>query len=194
MEECTVKKLTLGGRIRRDVTRNWDLYLLAIPMVAFYIIFCYGPMYGVQIAFMDYNPFKGMDGSKYVGFKHFINFFSMPTWYVYVWNTLRISLSGLIFSYPIPIILALLFNALPQKRFRKVVQTVFYMPHFISTVVLIAMLELFINNEMGVINKVLGAMGLGKINFDSAGAFLPSYIISGIWSGAGWGTIISPAR
>jgi len=147
-------------------------------------------MYGVQIAFMDYNPFRGIAGSKYVGFKHFINFFSMPTWYKYVWNTLRISLSGLVFSYPIPIILALMFNAIPVKRFRKVVQTVFYMPHFVSTVVLVAMLELFINNEMGVINKVLGAMGLGKINFDSAGAFLPSYLISGIWAGAGWGTII----
>lgn len=183
-------KLSLGARIKRDLGRNWDLYLLALPMVAYYIIFCYGPMYGVQIAFMDYNPFRGIAGSKYVGLKHFINFFSMPTWYVYVWNTLRISLSGLIFSYPVPIVLALMFNALPVKRFRKVVQTVFYMPHFVSTVVLIAMLELFINNEMGVINKVLGALGLGKINFDSAGAFLPSYLISGIWAGAGWGTII----
>ena len=185
-----VKKASIFARIKRDLGRNWDIYLLAIPMVAYYIIFCYGPMYGVQIAFMDYNPFRGMAGSKYVGFKHFINFFSMPTWYTYVWNTLRISLAGLVFSYPIPIILALMFNALPVKQFRKVVQTVFYMPHFVSTVVLIAMLQLFTNNEMGVINRVLGFLGLGKINFDAAGAFLPSYIVSGIWAGAGWGTII----
>lgn len=184
------KKVTLGQRIQREVKQSWDLYLLAIPMVAYYIIFCYGPMYGVQIAFLDYNPFKGIAGSKYVGLKHFINFFSMPTWQTYLWNTLRISLSGLVFSFPIPIILALMFNSLPNKRFRKAVQTVFYMPHFVSTVVLIAILDLFINSEMGVINKIIRAIGLTPINFDSAAAFLPSYIISGIWSGAGWGTII----
>lgn len=184
------KKVTLGQRIQREVKQSWDLYLLAIPMVAYYIIFCYGPMYGVQIAFLDYNPFKGIAGSKYVGLKHFINFFSMPTWQTYLWNTLRISLSGLVFSFPIPIILALMFNSLPNKRFRKAVQTVFYMPHFVSTVVLIAILDLFINSEVGVINKIIRAIGLTPINFDSAAAFLPSYIISGIWSGAGWGTII----
>lgn len=184
------KKVTLGQRIQREVKQSWDLYLLAIPMVAYYIIFCYGPMYGVQIAFLDYNPFKGIAGSKYVGLKHFINFFSMPTWQTYLWNTLRISLSGLVFSFPIPIILALMFNSLPNKRFRKTVQTVFYMPHFVSTVVLIAILDLFINSEVGVINKIIRAIGLTPINFDSAAAFLPSYIISGIWSGAGWGTII----
>lgn len=184
------KKVTLGQRIQREVKQSWDLYLLAIPMVAYYIIFCYGPMYGVQIAFLDYNPFKGIAGSKYVGLKHFINFFSMPTWQTYLWNTLRISLSGLVFSFPIPIILALMFNSLPNKRFRKAVRTVFYMPHFVSTVVLIAILDLFINSEMGVINKIIRAIGLSPINFDSAAAFLPSYIISGIWSGAGWGTII----
>ncbi len=185
-----MKKTTLGERIVRDLKKHWDLYILAIPMVAYYIIFCYGPMYGVQIAFMDYNPFKGMAGSKYVGLKHFINFFSVPTWYEYVWNTLRISLSGLIFSFPIPIVLALMFNALPVKHFRKLVQTVFYMPHFVSTVVLIAMLKLFTNNEIGIINRVLTAVGLNAVNFDGAGAFLPTYLISGIWAGAGWSTII----
>lgn len=185
-----MKKTTLGERIVRDLKKHWDLYILAIPMVAYYIIFCYGPMYGVQIAFMDYNPFKGMAGSKYVGLKHFINFFSVPTWYEYVWNTLRISLSGLIFSFPIPIVLALMFNALPVKHFRKLVQTVFYMPHFVSTVVLVAMLKLFTNNEIGIINRVLTAVGLNAVNFDGAGAFLPTYLISGIWAGAGWSTII----
>ncbi len=185
-----MKKTTLRERIVRDLKKHWDLYILAIPMIAYYIIFCYGPMYGVQIAFMDYNPFRGMAGSKYVGLKHFINFFSVPTWYEYVWNTLRISLSGLIFSFPIPIVLALMFNALPVKHFRKLVQTVFYMPHFVSTVVLIAMLKLFTNNEIGIINRVLTAVGLNAVNFDGAGAFLPTYLISGIWAGAGWSTII----
>lgn len=184
------RKTGVGARIWRDLLQHWDLYVLAIPMVAYYTIFCYGPMYGVQIAFMDYNPFRGIAGSKFVGMKHFVNFFSMPTWYRYVWNTLRISLTSLLFSYPIPILLALMFNSLPVKRFRKLAQTVFYMPHFVSTVVLVAMIGLFTNNEIGVLNKVFTALGLGKVNFSSAGAFLPTYLISGIWSGAGWGTII----
>ena len=159
-------------------------------MVAYYIIFCYGPMYGVQIAFQNYNPFKGMRNSPWVGMKNFINFFSMPTWRTYIINTLRISISGLVFSYPIPIILALMFNALPTKHFRKVSQTVFYMPHFVSTVVLIAMINMFTNNEVGALNKIIVLMGGNKVDFTSASAFLPTYLISGIWAGAGWGTII----
>ena len=184
------RKMSLGRRFSRELGRNWDLYLLAIPMVAYYIIFCYGPMYGVQIAFQNYNPFKGMANSPWVGLKHFKNFFSMPTWKTYIINTLRISISGLIFSYPIPIFLALMFNALPTKHFRKVSQTVFYMPHFVSTVVLIAMINMFTNNEVGALNKIITLLGGNKMDFTSAGAFLPTYIISGIWAGAGWGTII----
>lgn len=184
------KKQGIAVRVKQELVRNWDLYLLALPMVAYYIIFCYGPMYGVQIAFMNYNPFKGMSNSPYVGLKHFITFFTMPTWKTYIINTLRISLSGLVFSYPIPIIIALMFNALPVKGFRKTAQTVFYMPHFVSTVVLVAMINMFTNNEVGAINRVLVMLGAGKVDFSSARMFLPTYIISGIWSGAGWGTII----
>ena len=123
--------------LKKDVVRNWDLYILAIPMVVYYVIFCYGPMYGLKIAFMDYNPWKGMSGSSWVGFKHFYNFLSLSTSLQYIGNTLRISLCSLIFSYPLPILLALMFNSVPAKRFRKTVQTVFYMPHFVSTVVVV---------------------------------------------------------
>ena len=95
--------------LRKDVRNNWDLYLLAIPLVVYYVIFCYGPMYGLQIAFMDYNPWKGMEGSTYAGLKHFRNFLSLSTSFEYIINTLRISLCSLIFSYPLPILLALAF-------------------------------------------------------------------------------------
>ena len=128
--------------LRKDMRNNWDLYLLAIPLVVYYVIFCYGPMYGLQIAFMDYNPWKGMEGSTYAGLKHFRNFLSLSTSFDYIINTLRISLCSLIFSYPLPILLALMFNAVPAKRFRKTTQTVFYMPHFVSTVVVVGMLTL----------------------------------------------------
>ncbi|MDI9521073.1 MAG: ABC transporter permease subunit [Bacillota bacterium] len=176
--------------LKRDAVRNWDLYLMAVPMVVYYIIFCYGPMYGLQIAFMDYNPWRGMAGSKFVGFKHFINFLSLPSSFQYIGNTLRISISSLIFSYPLPIILALMFNAMPSQRIRKTVQTVFYMPHFVSTVVVVGMLALFTNNQVGAINQIIRALGGEAIDFNKASSFLPTYLISGIWQGAGWSTII----
>ena len=104
---------------KKDLIGNWDLYLLAIPLVVYYVIFCYGPMYGLKIAFMDYNPWKGMEASVYVGLKHFRNFLSLPTSFQYIANTLRISLCSLIFSYPLPILLALMFNSVPANRYRK---------------------------------------------------------------------------
>lgn len=176
--------------LKKDFVNNWDLYLLAIPLVVYYVIFCYGPMYGLKIAFMDYNPWKGMSGSTYVGLKHFRNFLSLPTSLQYIGNTLRISLCSLIFSFPLPILLALMFNSVPANRFRKMVQTVFYMPHFVSTVVVVGMLALFTNNQVGAINQIIRALGGSPVDFNRASAFLPTYLISGIWQGAGWGTII----
>lgn len=175
---------------KKDLIGNWDLYLLAIPLVVYYVIFCYGPMYGLKIAFMDYNPWKGMEASVYVGLKHFRNFLSLPTSFQYIANTLRISLCSLIFSYPLPILLALMFNSVPANRYRKAVQTVFYMPHFVSTVVVVGMLTLFTNNQVGAINQIIRALGGESIDFNRASAFLPTYLISGIWQGAGWSTII----
>lgn len=176
--------------LRRDLVNNWDLYLLAVPLIAYYVIFCYGPMYGLKIAFMDYNPWKGMSGSAYVGLKHFRNFLSLSTSRQYIGNTLRISLTSLVLSYPLPILLALMFNSVPANRFRKTVQTVFYMPHFVSTVVVVGMLTLFTNNQVGAINQIIRALGGTAVDFNRALAFLPTYLISGIWQGAGWSTII----
>ena len=175
--------------LKRDFKNNWDLYLLAIPLIAYYVIFCYGPMYGLKIAFMDYNPWKGMAGSAYAGLKHFRNFLSLSTSRQYIVNTLRISLTSLVLSYPLPILLALMFNSVPANRFRKTIQTVFYMPHFVSTVV-VGMLTLFTNNQVGAINQIIRALGGSGVDFNRASAFLPTYLISGIWQGAGWSTII----
>ena len=176
--------------LKRDFKNNWDLYLLAIPLIAYYVIFCYGPMYGLKIAFMDYNPWKGMAGSAYAGLKHFRNFLSLSTSRQYIVNTLRISLTSLVLFYPLPILLALMFNSVPANRFRKTIQTVFYMPHFVSTVVVVGMLTLFTNNQVGAINQIIRALGGSGVDFNRASAFLPTYLISGIWQGAGWSTII----
>lgn len=176
--------------LRIDAKRNWDLYLMAIPMIAYYLIFCYGPMYGLKIAFLNFNPFRGMSKSPYVGLKYFDMFLSLPSATQYIWNTLRISLTSLAFSYPIPIILALLFNSLPSKHVRKTAQTVFYLPHFVSIVVTVGMMALFTNNQVGVVNKLISFFSGKPIDFAAASSFLPLYIVSGIWSSAGFSTII----
>lgn len=189
----------IGGRsfsvtkiryLKNDFKRNWDLYLLVLPVVIFYLVFHYGPMYGVKIAFLNYNPYKGMDGSPYVGLKYFKTFLELPSAGQYILNTLRISVMSLLFSFPIPIVLALMFNALPTKGSRKVTQMIFYLPHFVSTVVIVGMLQLFTNNQVGVVNQLLTALGGTPIDFNNVSSFLPLYIISGIWSSAGWNTII----
>ncbi len=185
-----IDRKPLGQRIRQDLYRHWGVYVLAIPMVLFYLIFCYFPMYGAVIAFQDYNPWTGFAGSEWVGFKHFVNFFEMPAWTTYVWNTLRISLTSLLVTYPLTIVLALAFNNLPNRRFRKTSQTIFYMPHFVSVVVLIGIIQVFTNNEMGAINRFLGWLGMQPIDFSTAEAFLPTYILSSVWTGIGWGTIL----
>ncbi len=177
-------------RFKRDLSRNWDLYLLILPLVIYYIIFHYGPMYGLKIAFLNYNPFKGIDASPFVGLKHFNNFLTLGIAKTYIVNTLRISLNSLVFSFPIPIFLAIMLNSLPTKRFRKVSQTFFYLPHFVSTVVIVGMLGLFTNNQVGIINRAIQTFGGTAVDFNSVSAFLPTYILSGIWSGAGWSTII----
>ncbi|MDR1599862.1 MAG: ABC transporter permease subunit [Oscillospiraceae bacterium] len=177
-------------RFARRIGREWELLALVLPTLAFYVIFHYGPMYGLRIAFMDYNPFLGFAKSKWVGLKHFRNFFASPMSWTYIANTLRISVVSFICGYPIPIILALMFNSLPLKQTRKLIQTVFYMPNFVSVVVTVGMLQLFTNNQVGIINQIVRRLGGSALDFTTAGSFLPQYVISGIWSGAGWSTLI----
>ena len=177
-------------KIRRDLYRNWDLYLMALPMIAYYIIFHYLPMYGVQIAFLNYNPVKGIVGSAFVGFKHFERFLTSPISMQYISNTLRISMLALLFSYPLPILLALMLNAIPVSKYRKTLQTVLYLPHFVSVVIVVSIFNLFTNNQVGVINQLIQAFGGKAVDFTAASQFVPLYIISGVWSGAGWSTIL----
>ncbi|HML47192.1 MAG TPA: ABC transporter permease subunit [Clostridia bacterium] len=176
--------------LRLDLKRNWDLYLMAIPMIAYYLIFHYGPMYGLQIAFLNYNPVRGFANSPFVGLKHFQRFLSMSISWQYIFNTLRLSLSSLIFSYPLPILLALMLNALPNKRYRKTLQTTLYLPHFVSVVIVVGILSLFSNSQVGVVNQLIRFLGGTPVNFDTANSFVSLYVLSGIWNSAGWSTII----
>ena len=183
----TVKKVTLA----RDIIRNYDLYLMAIPGVVYYILFKYWPMFGVQIAFRQYSPVLGMWNSPWAGVKWFVEFFSSYQFSTLITNTFIISLYSLLVGFPIPIILALLLNSTPSIRFKKTVQLVTYAPHFISTVVLVSMLNVFFGQSFGLVNNVRAMLGLERILYLGLPKyFRHMYVWSGIWQGMGWSAII----
>lgn len=168
-----------------------QLYLLLLLPLAYLIVFNYFPMYGIQIAFKDYRVSKGIVGSEWVGLKHFIRFLNFPDFWVIVRNTLRLSLKSLLWGFPFPIVLALLLNELTNIRFRKFVQMVSYMPHFISTITVCGMVLLFFNRQFGVINTLLGMLGVSPIDWLADVRYFDAlYVGSGVWQGLGWGTII----
>lgn len=177
----------------KDFKKYWKAYLIVLPVILYYILFCYKPMYGILMAFKDYKPMKGIWGSnwaEFYGMKHFINFFDSYYFLRILKNTITISFSTLIFGFPAPIILALLLNELKNEKFKRLVQTVSYLPHFISTVVICGMIKMFVASD-GVITQILGIIGVEQQPLLSkAENFLPIYVISNIWEGCGWGAII----
>ncbi len=189
---------TSGGRrmsklqlYKADLIKNRYIYLMAIPVLAYYLIFCYYPIYGAQIAFKDFAPGKGIWGSPWAGFKHFENFFTSMYFGRTLRNTLMISLETLIFVFPSAIILALLLNELRCKAFKSFVQTVSYLPHFISIVVICSMIRDF-TSSTGVISKLIsrltGSPAQSLLLFPKN--FRAIYIISQIWQTIGWNSII----
>ncbi|HYH04050.1 MAG TPA: ABC transporter permease subunit [Bacillota bacterium] len=171
--------------------KNWELYLLILPVILYFVIFKYGPMYGLQIAFKDYLPVKGFFESPFVGLKHFIRFFNSYNFWELIKNTLGISLYQLVIGFPVPILLALMINEVRIKWFKKTVQTVTYAPHFLSTVVLVGMLAAFLSPRNGLVNQIIQAFGGKAIYFMAeAGWFKTLYVLSGIWQNAGWSSII----
>lgn len=177
-------------RLSVDWRRNKEIYFLLIPVIAFYIVFKYFPMYGATIAFQDYVPTLGISGSEWIGFENFIDFFSSRKFLVILRNTLVISVSSLIFCFPAPIILALLMNELRNKMFTRTVQTVTYLPHFISLVVICGLIKNFTANT-GFISAIVGFFGgTPSTMLNNPKLFVPIYIISEIWQATGWGSII----
>lgn len=184
------KKLKTGGIICLDLKRNWSLYLMIVPALVYYIIFCYGPMYGAMIAFMDYSPGLGFSNSPWVGFSHFKAFFSSPDCGRLIINTLRISFTTLLFGFPAPIVFAILINEIPEGKFKRTTQTVSYMPHFISLVVICGLIKNFVATD-GIITNLLAPFTGNNTNLLSKSDwFLPVYVASGIWQQVGWGSII----
>ncbi len=178
------------AQIKTDIIRNKYIYIMALPVVAYYIIFHYAPMYGAIIAFKEFNPALGIMGSPWVGFKHFKSFFEGVYFWRLVRNTLLISVYSLIWGFPAPIILALLLNEVKNKYFKRTVQTVSYLPHFISLVVVCGIIKDFTSTD-GVINDIIEFLGGERTNFLMIPEwFRPIYVGSGIWQEVGWGSII----
>lgn len=181
-----VKKKTL-----KRIIRNYDLYLLLLPTLAYFITFHYVPMYGLQIAFKNFNPVKGISDSPWVGFDNFERFFESYQLTTIIRNTLGISIYELLVAFPAPIVLALMINHLTSERFKRFVQTITYAPHFISTVVVVGILTLLLSPKTGVVNSILGLFGFEPIFFmGSPEWFKTIFVFSGIWQSVGWGTII----
>lgn len=184
------KKLSFKDKAE-NVLKCWQLYAFLLPALVILILFSYVPMYGVQLAFRDYNPIMGITGSPWVGFDHFTRFFNSYQFKQLIGNTLILSLYSLIVGFPIPIILALALNQVKNSKFKKLVQTVTYAPHFISVVVLVGMLGIFFSVNGGLVNEVIKLFGgepklfMGEVKY-----FRHMYVWSGIWQSMGWSAFI----
>lgn len=179
-------------KIKSKVIKSqYQLHLFLIPAFLFFFIIHYIPMYGVQIAFRDYVEVKGILGSEWIGFSNFTRFFSSYQFWRLIKNTLGLSFYSLLAEFPIPIILALLLNQVGNKRYKKLVQTVTYAPHFISIVVMIGMVQLFLSPSSGIVNSIIKMVGGQTISFlGEASYFKHIYVFTGVWQHAGWGAIL----
>lgn len=183
----------MGRKILSGLKKDWQLWAMILPALAYIIIFCYVPMYGIQLAFRKYDFSKGLTGGDWVGFKYFIQYFESPMFWTTLRNTFVISFFTLVCGFPAPILLALVVNSLRQKKLRRVVQTAVYMPYFISTVVMVAIFQILLSPSTGVVSNLLKSLHIIPQSINLLGtpsAFVPVYVLSGIWQSAGWNSII----
>ncbi len=179
-----------AARLGKDLKKYAGAYLLVLPVILYYLIFCYKPMYGIIIAFKNFRPGRGIWGSEWVGWKHFPDFFGSYYFFRILKNTLVISISTLLVSFPVPIILALLLNEVKNQKFKRITQTISYLPHFISIVIFCSMIKIFVS-EKGAIFAIVSKFGgpqSSLLNFPEY--FVPIYVLSDVWKGMGWNSII----
>ena len=193
MSTVSPRPVRPDSRKIRKAFAHWQLLLLLVIPLAWYIIFCYTPMFGVQLAFKNYKTKLGIWGSPWADplFKHFARYFSSYYAWSTIWNTLAINLGCLAIGFPAPILLALLLNEIDSLRFRKILQNITYVPYFLSIVVVVSMLRLFCDERYGVFNTILQTFGMKAIPFmESETYFRPLYVISNVWQNMGWNAII----
>ncbi len=190
LSEANVVLLRKKSPLRLELKRNNALYIMIIPPVVLIILFSYLPMFGVMIAFKDYNLALGVLRSPWVGFKYFIQFFNDPFFGRIVSNTFILASLGILIGFPAPIIFALFVNEIPGTRFKRIVQSISYLPYFISTVVIISLLMILFSPD-GIVNSFIAAIGAEtQVFFSDSKWFRPLFIGSGLWKGIGFGSII----
>lgn len=196
MNHKTTSRDTSNGKnlmwLKKDLKRNYSLYLLVLPVIAFYFYFHYKPMYGLLASFQDFSIRRGISGSEWVGFENYKRFFDDPYFMRNIVNTFRISISSILFGFPAPIILALLLNEVNNGFFKRTVQTVTYLPHFISLVVICGMVSDYVASD-GFITKIVSSITNKPVMeslLNNSALFVPIYILSDIWREIGWGSII----
>jgi putative aldouronate transport system permease protein len=180
-----------SSSLMKRVLRNQYMYLMVLPGLVYFIIFKYIPMWGLVISFQDYLPYKGFAGSEWVGLKHFNQLFSNPDFWSIFRNTIVLFAYNIVFYFPVPIVLAIMLNEVRNAFFKRFVQTIIYIPHFLSWVIIVSISYVMLTMDSGIINQLLVYYGLPKINFLLNDKwFHPIYIIQVIWREAGWGTIV----
>lgn len=181
----------LQSRAVKSIRKNWELYLILLPVVLYFIIFQYWPMYGVQIAFRNFQATLGITGSPWVGIRHFTRLFNSYYFNRLIINTLAISVYQLVVGFPIPILLALMMNEVKNNKFKKAVQLVTYAPHFLSIVVVVGMMNLFLSPQHGIVNEIIKLFGGEAVFFIARPEWFRSlYVWSGVWQNTGWESII----
>jgi putative aldouronate transport system permease protein len=179
--------------IKEDVLKNYQLWIMVLPAVIYIAIFNYVPMYGLQLAFRDFDFSKGITGGRWAGLFYFKQYFTSPLFGITMRNTFLIALTSIVCGFPMPILLALIMNQIRHKGVKKVLQTTVYLPYFISTVVMVSIINIFLSQSRGLLSHLLVYLHLigPEVNIlGSPGAFIPVYVISGIWQGCGWNSII----
>lgn len=178
-------------KIVHHLRREWQIYLMLLPTIIWFIVFLYKPMYGLQIAFKDYSVFRGVANSPWIGFEHFHYLFDNDQFVRAVKNTIVISALNLLFGFPAPIILALMFNEVLNATYKKTAQTIVYLPHFISSVIIAGIVITAFSPSVGIVNTVLGWLGIDSIYFLTKPEwFRPIFVGTGIWQEAGFGSIV----
>lgn len=186
-----LRSIKKSSSLWKRIIRDRYLLLLVAPALIYFIIFKYIPMFGIMVSFKDYSPFKGVWASEWVGLKYYKMFFRNPDAFEIIRNTFLLGFYKLVWGFPAPIILALLLNEMRFKLYKRVVQTVSYLPHFISTVVVASMVTMFLSPTSGLINEFIGLFGIESINFlQKPEWFRTVYVVSEIWQDIGWGSII----
>lgn len=187
----TLKATSSWYTAKKSMSRHWQLYLVMLPGLLYFLIFRYIPMANAVIAFKDYSVVKGIWGSDWAGFKHFELFFDNPVFWTLLKNTLGLSFYALVVGFPIPILLAIALNEIRDGFFKRSVQMITYAPYFISTVVMVSMIMLMLAPRLGVLNQGLNALGLDSINFlGQPNLFSSIYVWSGIWQNSGYAAIV----